>query len=573
MKTINGLKQRSQKSNTLNRLITLSLILSLISTGLFAQNKEVEVKSKIENVTVYLNSAQVFRKGSFSISPGTYELIFSGVSPQINDQSLQANGTGNFTILDVKHRIKYPDAKLPEENVIPPKIIKDIKTLQDSLAKLQFDIDDLNSQAEVLNLEKRLIEKNKMLTGNCDTIPEIKEGLNYLRTQLLDINKKLVEINKNLYSINKIKDRMNQRMTDLQSYNTKVNPVKIENPVDQVVVTVSVTAQTAGKVEISYMVNDAGWSTTYDIRAESSDKPLVLVQKANIYQNTGEDWNDTKLKLSTINPHTNNYVPNLSTLYLSYYIQRPVYKTDQYNKKDYSMARSEVAYGGAMVTDEIASIPALTSANFMQSVETMTNVEYKIPLSYNIPADGQNHLVAIQNINLKTEYSYYVVPKLDKQAFLVAKITDFENYELLAGEANIFFNGSYVGATSLNTSELSDTIELALGRDRSILVERKKLKEEKRNIIIENNVVKTLTYEINLKNNKTNSVNLIVTDQIPLSNDKSITVKPLITKGATFAESTGLLTWKVKLNTNESKTLKFSYSIESDKDKPLANIN
>lgn len=570
MKTTKCSIRKNQKSNLKIRLFVIAGIMLLSSISLFSQNKEVEIKSKIDDVTVYLNSAQVFRSGSFSLSPGTYELIFSGVSPQINDKSIQANGAGSFTILDVKHRIKYPEAVLPEENVIPPKIIKDIKILQDSIAKIQFDIDDYNSQGDVLRLEKQLIEKNKMLTGNCDTIPEIKDGLNYLRTQLLDINKKLIEISKNVYRINKIKERMNQRLSELQSYNTKVNPVKVENPVDQVVVTISTNAQTNGKVEISYMVNSAGWTSTYDIRAESSDKPLKLVQKANIFQNTGEDWNNVKLKLSTINPNTNNYIPNLSIQYLSYYVNRGYNTTLDYSKKDREYAAKSSAAGAAM-QDEY--MPALSSADFMQSVETMTNVEYKIPLSYSIPSDGQYHLVAIQNINLKTEYSYYVVPKLDKQAFLVAKITDFENYELLPGEANIFFNGSYVGSTSLNTSELSDTIELALGRDRSILVERKKLKEEKRNVLIENNSIKTLTYEISLKNSKSSSVSLIVTDQIPISNDKSIIVKPLITKGANFTETTGILTWKVKLNTNESKTLKFSYSIESDKDKPLANAN
>ncbi len=553
------------------RLLAMAGLMFLFSLPLISQNKEIQVKSKIENVTVYLSSAQVFRTGSFSLSPGTYELIFSEVSPQINEQSLQANGSGSFTILDVKHRIKYPDAVLPEENVIPPKIIKDIKILEDSLSKIQFDLDDFTSQGDVLKLEKRLIENNKMLTGNCDTIPEIKDGLSYLRTQLLDINKKLIDISKNIFRINQVKDRMNQRLSDLKSYNTKVNPVKIEKPKDQIVVTVSATAQTSGKIEISYMVNSAGWSSTYDIRAESSDKPLKLVQKANIYQNTGEDWNDVNIKLSTIDPNANNTIPYLPAQYLTYYVNNTTYSSLDYNKKDKApmAVRSEAA--GAGYAEDLT--PALSSADFMQTVATMTNVEYKIPLSYSIPADGQYHMVAIQNINLKTEYSYYVVPKMDKQAFLVAKITDFEDYELLPGEASIFFNGSYVGATSLNTSELSDTIELALGRDRSIMVERKKQKEENRNVIIENNSIKTLTYEINLKNSKSTTVNLIVTDQIPISNDKNIIVKPLITKGATLSETTGLLTWKVKLNSNETKTLKFSYSIESDKDKPLANAN
>ena len=566
----------SNKTKKQNNYSIISMLLAtamfFIFTSINAENKEVIVKSKIDKVTVFTTSAQIFRSGNFSINQGTYELIFEDVSPLINESSIQVNGSGNFTILDVKHRIKNPEAVLPLENIIPIKIIKDINLLEDSLSNIQFEIDDYTAQSDVLKFEKRLIENNKMITGGSDTIPEIKDAFSYFRTQLFDINKKLIEISKALFKINQKKNKMNERLLSLKSYNSQVNPVKIEAPKNQVVVTISAQGQTTGKLEISYMVNDAGWTSTYDIRAESSDKPLKLIQKASIYQNSGEDWKDVNITLSTITPNSNNVKPYLPVQYLSYYYYQNVYKADKSKQfADDERASMSVATSGGAMNKEYA--PAQTSADFMQTVETMTNIEYKIPLEYSIPSDGETHMVAIQNINLKTEYSYYLTPKIDKQAFLIAKITDFEEYNLLPGEASIFFNGSYVGATSLNTSELSDTIELALGRDRSIIVERKKQKEESKNVLMGTNQIKTIAYEINIKNNKASTINIFVTDQIPVSNDKDIIVTPLVTKGANFDETTGLLTWKVKLSTNENKSLKFAYSIESDKNKPLANIN
>ncbi len=553
-------------------LKTTFLVILFLSATLYtnAENKEVIIKSKIDKVTVFLSSAQVFRSGTLSINTGTYELIFDGVSPLINESSIQVNGTGNYTILDVKHRIK---PVLPVENVIPVKITKDIKIIEDSLTALNFEIDDFTSQSDVLKFEKHLIETNKMLTGGSDTIPEIKEGFTYIRAQLMDINKKLLEITKSLYRLNQKKTKMEVRLNSLKSYNSQVNPVKIEQPKNQVVITVFSTAQTTGKLEISYLVSNAGWSTSYDIRAEGNTQPLKLIQKANIHQNSGEDWNDVNLTLSTITPNMNNIKPYLPAEYLSYYVYRNANNEDisKYKSEKQSSVMSEVATGATM--DKQEYLPAQTSANFTQTVQTMTNVEYSIPLIYSIPSDGENHVVAIQNLNLKTEYMYYLTPKVDKQAFLIAKITDFEEYELMPGTASIFFNGSFVGSTSLNTSELSDTIELALGRDRSIIVERKKQKEDTKNVIIGTSQIKTITYLINLKNNKANSINVILTDQIPVSNDKDIIVKPLITKGADLDETTGLLTWKLKLSSNESKTLKLSYSIESNKNKPLANLN
>ncbi len=551
----------------------LTIFFLSVTNYINADNKEVIIKSKIDKVTVFLSSAQVFRSGTLSINSGTYEIIFEGVSPLINDASIQVNGTGNYTILDVKHRIKQPKVTLPAENIIPIKIIKDINLLEDSLSNIQFEIDDFNSQSDVLKFEKRLIENNKLLTGGSDTIPEIKDGLSYIRTQLLEINKKLLDITKALFKLNQKKNKMQIRLNSLKSYNSQVNPVKVEEPKNQVVVTVFATAQTSGKLEISYIVNDAGWSSSYDIRAESNDKPLKLVQKANIYQNSGEDWKDVNITLSTITPTTNNVKPYLPIMYLSYNVYRNTV-TSNVSKYKLEQNRSEVSTASADVAvDENFNMPAQTSANYMQTVQTMTNVEYSIPLVYSIPSDGEYHIVAIQNINLKTDYIYYLTPKVDKQAFLIAKITDFEQYDLLPGTASIFFNGSFVGSTALNTSELSDTIELALGRDRNIIVERKKQKEDTKNVVIGTNQIKTISYEINLKNSKTSSVNLILTDQIPVSNDKNIIVKPLIIKGAELDESTGLLSWKIKLSSNESKTLKLSYSIESDKNKPLANLN
>lgn len=571
MKQSDFLNRTKKQNNYSIKFMLLATTMFFLFNITKAENKEVVIKSKIDKVTVFTSSAQIYRSGNFSIGAGTYEIIFDAVSPLINEASIQVNGSGVFTILDVKHRIKEPEAILPLDNVIPIKIIKDINLLEDSLSNIQFEIDDYNGQADILKFEKRLIENNKLITGGSDTIPEIKDAFSYFRTQLFDINKKLLEISKAILKLNNRKNKMNERLVSLKSYNSQVNPVKVEEPKNQVVVTISAQAQTNGKLEISYLVNSAGWTSTYDIRAESSDKPLKLIQKASVYQNSGEDWKNVNITLSTITPNSNNIKPYLPVLYLSYNYYQNTYKKD-YAKQPRADDR---ALSSESTSPALAGgySQALTSADFVQTAETMTNIEYKIPLEYTIPSDGETHMIAVQNINLKTEYSYFLTPKVDKQAFLIAKITDFEEYDLLPGQASIFFNGSYVGATSLNTSELSDTIELALGRDRSIMVERKKQKEDSKNVLMGTNQIKTIAYEINIKNNKSTTVNLIVNDQIPVSNDKNIIVTPLITKGANLDESTGLLTWKVKLSTNESKTLKFTYSIESDKNKPLANNN
>ncbi|MFH2094050.1 MAG: DUF4139 domain-containing protein, partial [Bacteroidota bacterium] len=220
----------------------------------------------------------------------------------------------------------------------------------------------------------------------------------------------------------------------------------------------------------------------------------------------------------------------------------------------------------------VSEMPATSSAQYAQVNQTMTNVEYEIDLPYNIPSDGLPHMVAVQDKELKAEYFHYLVPRLDKEAYLIARVTEWSTLDLLPASANIYFEGTYVGETSINTGIMSDTLELALGKDRGVIIERKKLTDENRNELIGSNVVKTVSYELKIKNNKIAISNLIIEDQIPMASTGEIKIQKLEVAGAEFNETTGLLTWRAKVGSKQVKTINFSYSIEYDKNKQLANI-
>jgi len=202
----------------------------------------------------------------------------------------------------------------------------------------------------------------------------------------------------------------------------------------------------------------------------------------------------------------------------------------------------------------------------------MTNVEYDINLPYTIPSDGENHKVAVQNYELETDYYHYLLPRIDKQAYLVAKITDWGKLDLLPANANIYFEGTYVGETAINPSILQDTMEIALGKDRGIIIERVKDKDNVRNELIGSNIKKTIQYNIKLKNSKLQLCNLIIEDQLPISQNNEIIVKELELSNADYNKSNGILTWKTKLKSQESKTISFSYIVEYDKNKQLASV-
>ena len=552
------------KIQNLKAMKTLFFIPLFFLASLVCAENEVILNSKAKKVTVFMNSAQVTRYAAFNSNPGITTLVFEGVSPYIDIKSMQASGKGDYIILDVQYRVKDPVIKEPVSYEIPAKIVKNIETLEDSLVNINFEIDDLISKKDVLLLEKKTLLGNKFMQGNADTIPELKSAMEYLRKQLNDINNALNIIKRQEYKLQSQKTRMETRLNELKNYNAWQNPVVPELPVHQILVTIQSKATVAGSITVNYSVQNAGWTPLYDIRATSASQPVKLVQKANVYQNTGEDWKDVKLTLSTITPSSGMAKPVLPVYYLgyNYYLNN--------NKQCRDQKRYEYAGSVAARAVDDYEVNALTSAIYTQTNQTLTNAEFEIDLSYTIPADGKPHMIAVKEHSLKAEFVHYIMPEISKHAWLVAKISDWNNLDLLSANANIYFDGTFVGETTVSTGMFSDTLELALGTDRSIVVERKRNKEEQKNAIIGTNIIKTVSYTLNIRNSKYSEVNLVVEDRMPVSNDAGVKVQKVNISGAEHNEISGLLTWKTKVSSGQTKAINFSYSIEYDKNKPLA---
>ena len=534
---------------------------------------EKTVKSSVKKVNIFTQAAQVFRSSTSTLQPGVTELVFNGISPFINPSSLQAGGKGDFVVMEVKHRIKYPEPPKPSDGSLPPEIQQEIKMIEDSISELGFVRDELTDKKNALQLEKDMILKNKLTLGEgkSDSLPVLKQAMEFFRLKLNDINAQLGRVKRNEKSNASDNTRLTARLNDLKTYkNNKVPKPKYE-PVHEVVVTVSAETIVTATVDVSYMVTQAGWVPSYDLRSNTASGPVQLTYKANVYQNSGEDWNDVRIKLSTSNPNRSNVKPVLLPWYINYYLAK--------RENQFSLSAREKAPGNTVMSNEELDAlkkdmdemtPAQSASNYSQMIETMTNVEFDIKLSYTIPSDGVNHLVSIMKSDLPAEYYHFLVPKLDKEAFLIAKVTGWEQLNLLPGRANIFYEGTYVGETVLNPSVMNDTMELALGRDNGITITRTKLPVKENNKLFGNEVTKTITYELRMKNNKSKSLNLIVEDQVPLSNNKDIKVEMKDNGNSEYNDKSGMLKWNTTIGTREYKTFTFSYAVTFNKDMPLS---
>ncbi|MCX6296929.1 MAG: DUF4139 domain-containing protein, partial [Bacteroidetes bacterium] len=555
-------------SKTIKTTIIASAFISLfagnISFGANASNEK-NIKSKIENVTVFTQGAQIYRSGLFNINSGITTLIFDGLEATIDPKSIQASGFGNFVIMDVQQNIKYPepnDIDLTKN----PKNLKHILLLQDSLIMIDFDIEDITDKQAALNIEKNTLLNNRIIKGETrkDTLNLVKDALAFLREKLNNINSELLKLKKQEYYENFKKQRMQADLLALQTYNSNTGDIVKDETNYRVIVTVSSDVATNGSMNINYILQDAGWTPSYDLRAKGAGGNMQLTYKAQVFQNTGIDWNDVKLTLSTASPNKSSVKPVLDTWWLNYYnpyAYEYKRKRSEYDKDDLSKNLSGVA-AKPMQTMEVE---ALTTADYTVAEENMTTVEYEIKLAYTIPCDGKTHFVAVQTKDIPANYVHFAAPKMDKDAFLVAKITNWDELNLTAGSANVYFDGTFVGESFIDPTNLTDTLDITLGRDKNMVVTRVKLKDKTKEKLIGEDKVKTVSYEITVRNTKSSGTNFNLQDQIPVSQTKDIVVTMIDSSDGELNESSGIVNWKFDLKPKETKKIILSYSVKFPK--------
>lgn len=538
--------------------------------------------SKIDKATVFLSGAQVFRKtNSVSIKKGVNEVVIQDVSPYVNQQQLQATAVGNFLILDVQLQTQYVPPTNYEGIVLPEKIQTEMNRLEDSVLYLTFELERINEKLNNLASEKSMIMQSQLVKsgGTSDTLPEFKEIVSYYREKLDDINELIVAWKKIKHKTGvrdlKHKARLQELRTYAQQTKQPNEPAKTRY---HVVVTTYSDYSTTGKIEINYFVNNAGWIPAYDLRANSTNEPIDITYKARVYQNSGEDWDNVKLTLSTYDRTYSAVKPTAGVWRLDYTVNKPVAVNRGINNEIYysqNMASPVQAQSAKATMEkdtryEDVSLTYVPGQSLSTISQNFSNVEFDVKLPYSIKADGSQKLMVVMNEKVEANFFHYMLPRMNKYGFLQAKIGDWENLSLLPGKANIYFQQTIVGSTMIDPAVMSDTMELTLGRDQGIVSTRKKISEEERKVGITKRILKEYTFEIEIRNNTRASVDLTLEDLIPITNNEDIKIKMVEGDGAYLNDTNGMLTWKLKMNAGAKEIIRFTYSIEHEKDKPVS---
>jgi len=595
----------------MKKLLFITVLVSAIS---FAQ-KPIFASAKVKAATVYFNAAEIQQTTSVNLPAGTSEIVIKNVADYLNENTVQIGAPNSVTVLSVQFTQNYiSEYEIDESNPAIKKVRDSITIVNKEIAKIQ--IEKVSNSKTV-----DLLDKNQMVAG-------ANTGLNIAELmKLVDFYKaKRSELNN---AITLLQEREAKWTIQLQNLNKKleINTQKEDKSSNGKLI-LQVMNEIAGSVnfDVNYITNNANWKPFYDLRANSVKDPINMMYKAQVTQNTGIDWKKVKLTLSSGNPNQNNQAPILGSWFLRYGYNNVIsalsgkvagiqVESASGIKKDTRIvlrgARTLTSDNqGLVVIDGLVSdnetlkqLPteAIKSVNVLKGAqgtalygeqgengvivvttkqmddyttinENQLNVSFDIDIPYDILSNGKAHSVALKEIKLPATYKYYAAPRVDKEAFLLAEINDYSKYNLLPGEANIIFEGLYVGKTTINPNQTTDTLNLSMGRDKKISIKREKVVDKSGTKFLSSYKEQMFTYDLTIRNNKKEEIEMLLKDQYPLSSDNEITIELLEDGKAKVNTETGILTWELKLAPNETKKIRISYKVKYPKDKVIDNL-
>lgn len=527
------------------------------------------IQSKPNLVTVFKDRALVSREIEIELEKGEHQLIVEDIPIGIDTDSVQVNGGGNTTLLDVKLKRVYIKPNIDEEL----KSLKgEKKKLEEQIAGIEDKTTNLATQKDfLLSMAATAAESSKKSVFVSIPKEELIERLNYFRknldeidAQTRELSKAQSKLDKQLHLINKkLKHHDNKEVKELNQLGLKV------------------FVETAGKtvLQVSYIIYNASWKPVYDLRASSTDKKMHVSYNAVVSQNTGENWEDVTLKLSTAQAHLSAIKPELSPWFVDIFVAPAVSDFEEdivMPKSRRKMKKSLPEEKNMMMSMAELAMPA---AKPTAHVETgATSVVFAIPGQNTIGDNAGEHKVGISAFEFDADFRYHSAPKLSAFAFLTAKVKNKSDFPLLAGKSNVFLDNNFVTNSNLPLVAPNEEFKTSLGIDEAIKIEHKLVNKLHRDEGLFSKKEKiTYEYKITLKNNKVTDELIIVEDQIPLSQNNDLKVELVEPK---YKEDTELLKiseskflkWEIKLAANEEYVIPLKFNVEYPRDETLTGL-
>lgn len=594
-----------------------------------AQVKKITAETKLENVTVFSSGARLERSASVSLLPGRTEISFPKLSNQLDQQSVQLKANANITLLSVqttKDFVSTRDIEEKEKEAIDSmQSLQDRIALNEKLLDVYKKEEEMLAKNEAIGgtsgvntaeLKEALDLHRKRLTEIYQKELEIENIIQAQQLALQTSQMTYQEISRKKDSVNYIvtalvESKGTQNVNFQLLYNVKdagwystydVRVTEVTDPLE-ILMNANVFQRSGETWKNISLILSTGNPTDnatppqlqpwllgyYDPNAPLQNQNTNGLTTGRVTNKNGEPviFATVGIKGTNIGTTTdaNGYFkisnPANNELVISSvgYVQKMINSKPGYISivlEESSTTLNEVVVTSTgFLKGSVAGVKTNSEKRSekdekIQQVTVTTEYQptttvYQIKDKYTIETDGKTTTIGIKQMDIPALYEYFTIPKIDPSAFLNAKITNWQDYDLQSGEASLYFEGTYLGKTYLDLSDATDTLTVSLGKDNGIKISRKPVKEFTAKKWIGSNQTDTRTFDISIRNNKKIPVNLTVTDQFPVSTNKEISVDDMKADGANVDKETGIITWSITLQPGEEKIVTKSYSVKYPK--------
>lgn len=515
----------------------LALLLLVVNLSYANNNKATEISAPITSIKVSLNAAELTHSINIKLNKGINKFAFLGLASLIDKQHIRLQNIGVSELISLEVITLNDSTNIQLLPIALKEIIgksKDtIQFLEKLILKNQLEIKSFRNENEMLMENDEIVSNTKQIST-----AELKTAVDYFRerrkeigielsakqNELQELKKKKVKILKSIFNAD------NDSENNLQC---TVILTEILNP--------NSTYNT--DIQLTYLAQESGWIPVYEIFG-TNNANLKINYRAKILNNTGIDWNNMKITITSANPFEYYSAPDLDPLYIN-----------RYNRNRNNQNRQEGENINPEVGKDVDEI-------FTPDKEILFN----IAKSYTYKSGKNPTFIDVTTYDIVANFFYRCAPKKEEQAYAIAQIKDWEKLNLLDGEASIFNNNNFLGKMYIKPSEFDDYFEIPLGAMEKIYVRHKLASEFSSKKVLLGEVVATQTYEIKLKNIGNEKVNLEILDQIPVAEERSVKAELLdVTEGYEFEPLTGKIIWKIDLTENSEKTIKLKYSVSYPK--------
>jgi len=608
----------------MNKLLVLIVALLFVQTELLAGDEKNIVPAMLKSATVYRAGAELTHTAKAVLKQGNNDLVIEGLSNGLDISSVQIGSEEKLTILSVEFSTDYLKPAVKTASI--KRMEDSLEIVNKEVGKI---VVILKTDSELMDLLKANREIRGTQTGV--SVAELMKMMEYYKTKSLETQNEITQYQEKENKLKETIQKISLQINEEEQKNNKTTGKLLLQVVSPVAgncnLTISyITAKAfwnpsydirveniSKPISLLYkakLVQTTGidWKQVKLILSTSTpnqnnNAPIlkswfldytnpVTRMENNLYMmNSVQSMLQGKVaglseavvigygtqkkedENSYIKIRGNNSLKSIEPLYIlngTAITPQQFEKIDPKNIKSMDIikdANATAIYGARAAGGAFVITLKDELSDYITIKDSELNVNFDIDLPYDVPGNGKEQNVSLKEFPVNTLFKYYAVPKLDKDAYLLGEVADWEQLNLLPGEANIIFEGTYIGKSYIDPNSTQDTLNLTLGKDKRIVVKKEKLKDYSSVKFLGSNKKQVFTYEITVKNNKKEAIQMLLKDQYPLSTNKDIEIKLLESAEAANNTELGVLTWKLQLAPGEIKKVRVSYSVKYPKDK------